>query len=85
MIDRSGADVVQTSSGLLQVSEEERGSDNPVIHHLSVYKTRARMLNDGRVEKKARELQAANSYADWAGLSEDDKELWRHMARLELC
>jgi hypothetical protein len=85
MIDNSSASVVETSNGLLQVSEEEKGSANPVIHHLSVYKTRARMLSDGRVEQKARELQAANSYADWAGLSENDRELWRHMARLELC
>ena len=85
MIDNSSASVVETSNGLLQVSEEENGSANPVIHHLSVYKTRARMLSDGRVEKKARELQAANSYADWTSLSENDKELWRHMARLELC
>ncbi|NYJ05029.1 hypothetical protein [Petropleomorpha daqingensis] len=84
MLDNS-ANVVQTSNGLLQVSEEEKGSANPVIHHLSVYKTRARMLSDDRVEKKARELHAANSYTDWAALSDDDKELWRHMARLELC
>ena len=85
MIDNDATNVVQTSNGLLQVSEEENGSANPVIHHLSVYKTRARMLSDDRVEKKAREMQAANSYADWAGLSENDRELWRHMARLELC
>jgi hypothetical protein len=85
MFDQSGADVVETSNGLLQVSEEEKGSANPVIQHLSVYKTRASMLSDGRVDKKARELLAANSYADWDGLSDDDKELWRHMARLELC
>jgi hypothetical protein len=85
MFDHSASEVVHTSNGVLQVSEEESGSANPVIHHLSVYKTRARMLSDGRVEKKAQELHAANSYADWAALSDDDKELWRHMARLELC
>jgi len=85
VIDRSSADVVQTSNGLLQLSEEEKASDNPVVHHLSVYKTRARMLSDERVDQKAREMQAANSYTDWDALSDDDKELWRHMARLELC
>ena len=77
--------VLHTSNGLLQVTEGEKTSANPVIHHLSVYKTRARMLSDDRVEKKARDLQAANSYSDWNTLSDDDKELWRHMARLELC
>ena len=85
MLDPSESNVVETSNGLLQVSEEEAGSKNPVVHHLSVYKTRARMVSDGRVEKKARELHAANSYTDWDDLSDDDKELWRHMARLELC
>ena len=85
MTDHSAPDVVQTAGGLLHVSEEDRASDNPVLHHMSVYKTRARMLSDVRVDRKARELHAANSYTDWEGLSDGDKELWRHMARLELC
>jgi hypothetical protein len=84
--DRHRSDVVQTATGFLHVSEvdEERVSANPVVHHMSVYKTRARMMDESRVEQKARQLQAASSYADWSGLSDDDKELWRHMARLEL-
>jgi len=83
---RPRSEVVQTTGGFLQVSQmdDERVSDNPVVHHLSVYKTRARMVDGTRVELKARQLQAASSYADWDGLSDDDKELWRHMARLEL-
>src|SRR3954468_10074461 len=85
MTDPSAPNVVQTSNGLLQLSEEEKASANPVVHHLSVYKTRARMLSDERVDRKAREMHAANSYTDWDALSDDDKELWRHMARLELC
>ena len=85
MSDQGAANVVQTSNGLLQVSEQEKASANPVVHHLSVYKTRARMLSDVRVEKKAQQLHAANSYTEWDGLSDGDKELWRHMARLELC
>jgi hypothetical protein len=43
------------------------------------------MLSDSRVETKAQQLQAASSYDDWEGLSDADKELWRHMARLDLC
>ena len=83
---RRRSEVVQTATGFLQVSQVDEGqvSDNPVVHHLSVYKTRARMIDETRVELKARQLQAASSYADWDGLSDDDKELWRHMARLEL-
>jgi hypothetical protein len=85
MTDPSRPDVVQTDNGLLQVSQVDGEATNPVVHHLSVFKTRARMLSDASVERKARELHAANSYTDWEGLSDGDKELWRHMARLELC
>ena len=85
MTDPSASSVVHTSNGLLHLSDEPTASANPVVHHVSVYRTRARMLGDGRVEKKARELHAANSYTDWGALSDGDKELWRHMARLDLC
>jgi hypothetical protein len=85
MTDHSAREVVQTDNGLLHLSEQERTPENPVVHHLSIYKTRARMLSDVRVEHKAKQLHAANSYTEWDGLSDDDKELWRHMARLELC
>jgi hypothetical protein len=85
MTDPQRSDVVHTDAGLLHVSEVEEGADNPVLHHLSVYKTRALMLDESRVEQRARDLHAANSYAEWESLSETDRELWRHMARLELC
>jgi hypothetical protein len=85
MTDPSRPGVVPTDDGLLHLSEEEGASENPVVHHLSVYKTRARMLSDVRVEQQAKRLHAANSYTDWDELSADDKELWRHMARLDLC
>ncbi|WNV76525.1 hypothetical protein [Geodermatophilus sp. DSM 44513] len=85
MTQRQHDDVWQLEAGFAHVSQEERAGDNPVVHHLSVFKTRARMLDDAQVERKARQLQAASSYDDWDGLSDGDKELWRHMARLELC
>lgn len=79
-------DVRQVPGGFAQISQEEEQVDrNPVIHHVAVFKTRARMVDDSRVERKARELHAANSFDDWDGLSENDQELWRHMARLDLC
>ena len=78
-------DVRQVPGGFAHISEEEEQvAVNPVVHHLSVYKTRARMVDDSRIERRAKDMQAANSYDDWDGLSDDDKELWRHMARLEL-
>jgi hypothetical protein len=85
MTDQGASSVVQTSNGVLHLSEEEDAAANPVVQHVSIYRTRARTLGDGRVENRARELQAASSYIAWDGLSDDDKELWRHMARLELC
>lgn len=76
--------IVPTDHGLLHVTEDP-SDDNPVVHHLSVFKTRARMVSESRVDDLAQRLQAAESYADWDSLSDGDKELWRHMARLELC
>jgi hypothetical protein len=78
-------DEQQVPGGIVAITQEDQEHDNPVVHHLSVFKTRARMLGDSRVEAKAQELQAASSYDDWEGLSDADKELWRHMARLDLC
>lgn len=78
-------DVRQLPGGVARFSEEEQQvDDNPVVHHVAVFQTRARMLDDSRVERRARELQAANSFDDWDGLPTDDQELWRHMARLDL-
>ncbi|WP_448626625.1 hypothetical protein [Geodermatophilus sp. URMC 64] len=87
MTDPRQPDVVQTNSGFLHLSEveEPQVSANPVIHHMSVYKTRARMMSDSRVEQRAREMHAASSYTEWESLSDTDQELWRHMARVELC
>jgi hypothetical protein len=79
-------DVRQLPGGVAHLSEgqQEPVSANPVVHHVAVYKTRARMLDESRVEREARKLQSASSYDDWDGLTDDDRELWRHMARLQL-
>ncbi|TKJ23395.1 hypothetical protein [Blastococcus sp. CCUG 61487] len=74
----------QLPGGFAEISEEEQEDPNPVIQHLAVFKTRARMVDDSRVENRAREMHAANSFEDWDHLSSDDQELWRHMARLDL-
>jgi hypothetical protein len=78
-------DVRQVPGGFVALTQDDQAHDNPVVHHLSVFKTRARMLDDRQVEAKAKQLQAASSYDDWQDLSDADKELWRHMARLQLC
>jgi hypothetical protein len=78
-------DVVPTAGGFVHLSQQDQVDANPVVHHVSVYKTRARMLDESRVDRRARQMQAAHSYDDWDGLSDGDKELWRHMARLEMC
>jgi hypothetical protein len=78
-------DAQQVPGGIVAFTQQDQEHDNPVVHHLAVFKTRARMLDDRRVEAKAQQLQAASSYDDWETLSDADKELWRHMARLQLC
>ena len=78
-------DEQQVPGGIVAITHGDQEHDNPVVHHLSVFKTRARMLSDSRVESKAQQLQAASSYDDWESLSDTDKELWRHMARVDLC
>lgn len=85
MPDPQRHDEQEVPGGIVAITQEDQKHENPVVHHLAVFKTRARMLDDRRVEAKAQQLQAANSYDDWDGLSEADKELWRHMARLDLC
>lgn len=75
----------QSPGGSSHLAQDDQAGDNPVIHHLSVLRTRARMVDASRVEGKAQQLLAANTYDDWDDLSDTDKELWRHMARLELC
>jgi hypothetical protein len=82
MTDPRQPDVVQTASGFLHLSQVE---EEQVIHHISVYRTRARMMSDARVEQRAREMHAASSYSEWESLSDTDQELWRHMARMDLC
>lgn len=77
--------VRSSPGGLVGLPQQDRDGENPVVHHLSVFKTRARMLDDSRVERRAQQLQAASSYDEWHSLSDGDRELWRHMARLELC
>ena len=78
-------DFQEVPGGIVALTQQDQEPDNPVVHHLSVFKTRARMLDDRRIEAKAQQLQAASSYDDWKDLSDADKELWRHMARLDLC
>lgn len=58
---------------------------NPVAHHIHTYKERTRgKLAEGMVEVRAKRLHAESSFAPWDRLSEVDKELWVHMARMEL-
>jgi hypothetical protein len=70
------------SSGVLL---EDEPRVNPVAFSIHSYKDRTRgKLAEGMVERRAQQLHAADSYAPWSSLSEVDKELWCHMARMEL-
>jgi hypothetical protein len=70
------------TSGVL-LEDEERV--NPVAFAIHSYKDRTRgKLAEGMVERRAQELHAEDSFAPWSSLTEVDKELWCHMARVEL-
>lgn len=58
---------------------------NPVGFTIQAYRARTQgRLNEEMIEWRAKELQADSSFAAWDGLSELDKELWCHMARVQL-
>ena len=58
---------------------------NPVAATISSYKekTRGRIAED-MVVRRAMKLHADSSFASWDSISEVDRELWCHLARMEL-
>jgi hypothetical protein len=74
----------QRKASPLVISEDDERV-NPVAFTIQQCKDRTRgKLAEGMVERRAKELHADSSFAPWTGLSEVDKELWCHLARLEL-
>jgi hypothetical protein len=68
---------------IVELSEEQPG--NPVAYSIASAKDRSRgWLPDDLVNRRAKKLHGESSYASWASLDEKDKELWRHLARVQL-
>lgn len=58
---------------------------NPVAFSIASFKDRSRgLLPNDLVDRRAKKLHAESSYASWSALDEKDKELWRHLARVQL-
>jgi hypothetical protein len=58
---------------------------NPVAYSIASAKDRSRgWLPDDVVDRRAKKLHAESSFASWASLADEDKELWRHLARVQL-
>ena len=58
---------------------------NPVAVTIQTYRAKTRgWLDDGTVEWQAKRLHAESSFAPWEQLTEVDKELWYHLARVKL-
>lgn len=56
-----------------------------VSYSIAAYATRVRpWLGEDAVDRRAQELHARNSFDAWTSLSDNDQELWRHMARMDL-
>ena len=58
---------------------------NPVAYSIASFKDRSRgWLPDDLVDRRAKKLHADSSFAPWASLDDKEKELWRHLARVQL-
>ncbi len=78
----------------LRQQQAESGADdpaaagsgvNPVAATIQSYRAKTRgWLDDGTVEWQAKRLHAESSFASWEQLTEVDKELWYHLARVKL-
>jgi hypothetical protein len=67
---------------LAELAESTRG--NPIAASIELAEARTRgRIAESSVETRARRLQAENSFASWDELPDDEKRLWRHLARVE--
>lgn len=67
---------------IVELSEDDV---NPVAYSIASFKDRSRgWLPDDVVDRRAKKLHAESSFASWATLDDKDKELWRHLARVQL-
>ena len=58
---------------------------NPVAVTIASYRAKtAGWLHDGTVEWEAKRLHAESSYDPWNKLTDVEKELWYHLARVKL-
>ena len=58
---------------------------NPVAYWIQNCRTRTRAtIPDDTVERRAMYLQSGNSFTPWGKLDDKEKELWRHLARVDL-
>lgn len=68
---------------IVELSEDQ--PVNPVAYSIVSFKDRSRgWLPDDVVDRRAMKLHAESSYVSWANLDQKDKELWRHLARVQL-
>lgn len=87
MARRTLLDVIarrRTQRAAAAVTVEEQWV-NPVAFTIQAYRDRTRgRLSEDSIEWRAKRLHAENSFAEWDKLTELDKELWCHMARVQL-
>jgi hypothetical protein len=58
---------------------------NPVAVTIQTYRAKTRgWLHDGTVEWEAKRLHAESSFEPWNKLTDVEKELWYHLARVKL-
>lgn len=58
---------------------------NPVAASMQITEVRTRgRISGTAIEMRARELFSENSYASWDAQTASEKELYRHLARIDL-
>ena len=68
---------------MVELSEDQ--PVNPVAYSIVSFKDRSRgWLPDDVVDRRAKKLHAESSFASWSTLEGKEKELWRHLARVQL-
>ena len=68
-----------------EASGAEANHANPVAVTIATYRAKtAGWLHDGTVEWEAKRLHAESSFEPWNGLTDVEKEVWYHLARVKL-
>ena len=71
-----------SAAAVTELSEATSGNPIALSIQLAEARTQGRIA-ESSVQARARTLHAENSFASWDALTDTEKRLWRHLARVE--